>query len=69
MDLTRVRSQARLYPLLHQGIVPVITGFIGATTEGVLTTLGRGAPIIRRQSWARLLTPTKSSFGQTWTAC
>ena len=42
MDLTRLRCQARLNPLLHQTIVPVITGFIGATTEGVLTTLGRG---------------------------
>jgi aspartokinase/homoserine dehydrogenase 1 len=29
-------------PLVHSGIVPVVTGFIGATTEGVLTTLGRG---------------------------
>jgi aspartate kinase len=42
MDLTRERCQARLRPLLQQGIVPVITGFIGATEEGVLTTLGRG---------------------------
>ena len=28
--------------LLRRGIVPVVTGFIGATPEGVLTTLGRG---------------------------
>jgi len=42
MDLTRERCTARLRPLLQQGIVPVITGFIGATEEGVLTTLGRG---------------------------
>jgi aspartate kinase len=42
MNLTRERSEARLRPLLEQGIVPVITGFIGATAEGVLTTLGRG---------------------------
>ncbi len=42
MDLTRERCQARLRPLLQQGIVPVVTGFIGATEEGVLTTLGRG---------------------------
>jgi aspartokinase/homoserine dehydrogenase 1 len=42
MDLTRERCQARLRPLLQQGIVPVVTGFIGATAEGVLTTLGRG---------------------------
>src|SRR5881396_2656322 len=42
MTLTRERSEARLRPLLEQGIVPVVTGFIGATEEGVLTTLGRG---------------------------
>jgi aspartokinase/homoserine dehydrogenase 1 len=42
MDLTRERCEARLRPLLEQGIVPVVTGFIGATAEGVLTTLGRG---------------------------
>jgi aspartokinase/homoserine dehydrogenase 1 len=43
MDLTRKRCEARLRPLMLQGIVPVVTGFIGATTEGVLTTLGRGS--------------------------
>jgi aspartokinase/homoserine dehydrogenase 1 len=31
-----------LKPLLVKGVVPVITGFIGATPEGVITTLGRG---------------------------
>jgi bifunctional aspartokinase / homoserine dehydrogenase 1 len=42
MELTRKKSQARLQPLLEKGIVPMVTGFIGATTEGQLTTLGRG---------------------------
>lgn len=42
MDKTRVKTQARLQPLLEQGMIPVITGFIGATEDGVLTTLGRG---------------------------
>lgn len=42
MDLTREECEAGLRPLLDQGIVPVVTGFIGATTEGILTTLGRG---------------------------
>jgi len=41
-DLTRARCQARVAPLVEAGIVPVVTGFIGATEEGVLTTLGRG---------------------------
>jgi aspartate kinase len=42
MEPTQIRCEARLRPLLQQGIVPVVTGFIGATAEGVLTTLGRG---------------------------
>lgn len=42
MDLTHQRSEIRLRPLLDQSIVPVVTGFIGATQDGVLTTLGRG---------------------------
>ncbi|HYL46904.1 MAG TPA: aspartate kinase [Candidatus Limnocylindrales bacterium] len=42
MDPTRERCESRLRPLLQKGVVPVVTGFIGATAEGVLTTLGRG---------------------------
>ena len=41
-DLTRARASARLHPVIQEGVVPVVTGFIGATREGVLTTLGRG---------------------------
>ncbi|NWG21393.1 MAG: aspartate kinase [Chloroflexi bacterium] len=41
-DLTRDRTRARLLPLLDQGVVPVVTGFIGATESGATTTLGRG---------------------------
>lgn len=43
MDLTRDRCEARLRPLLLRGIIPVVTGFIGADLEGVLTTLGRNS--------------------------
>jgi aspartokinase/homoserine dehydrogenase 1 len=43
MDLTRERCEARLRPILQQGIVAVVTGFIGATVEGVPTTLGRNS--------------------------
>jgi len=39
---TTARARARLLPLIQAGIVPVVTGFIGATAEGVPTTLGRG---------------------------
>ena len=42
MDLTRDRAQARLGALLEKGITPVVTGFIGASRSGELTTLGRG---------------------------
>jgi aspartate kinase len=42
MEPTRQKSQERLRPLLEKGIVPIVTGFIGATAEGELTTLGRG---------------------------
>ncbi len=41
-DATRQRCEARLRSLLQRGIVPVVTGFIGATSEGTVTTLGRG---------------------------
>lgn len=42
MDRTRETIRTRLLPLLAQGVIPVITGFIGATIEGAVTTLGRG---------------------------
>jgi len=42
MDRTREKSQARILPLLTRGVVPVVTGFLGATPSGELTTLGRG---------------------------
>jgi aspartokinase/homoserine dehydrogenase 1 len=42
MDDTRCKSQARILPLLEKGVVPVVTGFLGATSTGELTTLGRG---------------------------
>ncbi len=42
MDATRERTRARLIPLLEAGVIPVVTGFIGATRQGVTTTLGRG---------------------------
>ncbi len=41
-DLTRSKTQSRLLPLLGRGVTPVVTGFIGATQEGAITTLGRG---------------------------
>lgn len=42
MNETRKRSAAHLQPLLDREVIPVVTGFIGATGNGVTTTLGRG---------------------------
>jgi len=42
MEATRDKARARLLPLLDAGAIPVVTGFIGATRDGVTTTLGRG---------------------------
>jgi aspartate kinase len=42
MEETRSKTKARLEPALAAGEIPVATGFIGATVDGVLTTLGRG---------------------------
>ncbi len=42
MDETRARLRAQVAPLVEQGECPVLTGYIGATADGVLTTLGRG---------------------------
>uniref|UniRef100_UPI002630256A aspartate kinase n=1 Tax=uncultured Thermanaerothrix sp. TaxID=1195149 RepID=UPI002630256A len=42
MEATQAKVEAHLRPLLASGVVPVVTGFIGATPEGIPTTLGRG---------------------------
>jgi aspartokinase/homoserine dehydrogenase 1 len=42
MESTQAATRAVLNPLLDEGIVPVVTGFIGATRSGITTTLGRG---------------------------
>lgn len=42
MGPTRERCETRVRPLLRKGLIPVVTGFIGATVDGELTTLGRG---------------------------
>ncbi len=41
-DATCEKMQAKILPLLERGIVPIITGYIAATREGITTTLGRG---------------------------
>jgi len=43
-DLIKTTEKTRglLNPLMDKGIIPITTGFIGATPDGVITTLGRG---------------------------
>jgi len=43
LEQTKFRGQRILLPLLKQGAVPVVTGFIGATSDGRITTLGRNS--------------------------
>ncbi len=42
MDLTRRQLQQQVIPLVERGVIPVITGYVAATEQGVTTTLGRG---------------------------
>jgi len=42
MNVTKLQVKERLEPLLQKGMVPVVTGFIAATQDGITTTLGRG---------------------------
>lgn len=41
-ELTEERARSKVVPLLEQGIIPIMTGFIGASKNGQRTTLGRG---------------------------
>jgi aspartokinase/homoserine dehydrogenase 1 len=43
LEQSRQRGREILLPLLQAGIVPVVTGFIGATPDGRITTLGRNS--------------------------
>lgn len=42
MDLIASRVESQLKPIVKKGCIPVMGGFIGATQEAVVTTLGRG---------------------------
>jgi aspartate kinase len=42
MNVTTHQVKARLEPTLEKKVVPVVTGYIAATQDGVVTTLGRG---------------------------
>ncbi len=40
--VTTEKTRGKLNPLMDEGIIPITTGFIGATPDGVITTFGRG---------------------------
>jgi aspartate kinase len=42
MNVTTLQVRQALEPLLEDGIMPVVSGFIASTQDGVQTTLGRG---------------------------
>ncbi len=42
LEATRARAAAVVSPLLAAGKIPVLGGYLGATPEGIPTTLGRG---------------------------
>lgn len=42
LDASTKKASAYLRPIMEDGVVPVVTGFIAATVSGELTTLGRG---------------------------
>ena len=42
MNVTSLQVRQTITPLLENGIIPVVSGFIASTQDGVQTTLGRG---------------------------
>jgi aspartate kinase len=42
MNVTKHQVKERVEPLLERELVPVVTGYIAATQDGITTTLGRG---------------------------
>lgn len=42
VETTAAKTKTVLLPIINEGKIPVVTGFIGATEQGIPTTLGRG---------------------------
>ncbi len=42
MNVTTQQLKERIEPLLERSVIPVVAGYIAATQDGVITTLGRG---------------------------
>lgn len=56
IDATERKTQANLRPILEDGKVAIVTGFIGSTEDGIPTTLGRGGSDYSATILARALT-------------
>jgi aspartate kinase len=59
LDLTREKCLEKLMPLTESGIIPVVTGFNGATVDGRPTTLGRGGSDFSASILAAVLDATE----------
>ncbi len=64
IDATRAQLTTHVVPLMNAGIVPVVGGFIGATVDGVVTTLGRGGSDYSAAIFGAVL---KAAEIQIWT--
>ncbi len=42
LEQTATRTRSKLEPVIIEGVIPILGGFIGSTTDGTTTTLGRG---------------------------
>ena len=60
MDVTVRKVRARLEPMLDEGKLPIIAGYVAASPHGVTTTLGRGGSDYTATLIAVPLTLTRS---------
>ena len=68
MNYTTHLIRERLLPLMEQGIVPVVTGFIAANQDGIVTTVGRGGSDYTATILGVALKWMRSGYGLTSTA-
>ncbi|RLF08933.1 MAG: aspartate kinase [Thermoprotei archaeon] len=61
MPLCEEGIRRALTPLLNEGVIPVVTGFIGQTRDGIETTLGRGG-----SDYTATLIGAALSFDEVW---
>jgi len=61
LGATGRKSRDLIQPMLKDGIIPIITGYIGATKNGVTTTLGRGG-----SDYTAALVATALNAAEVW---